>query len=232
MDAATGSAVGTPLDDEVLTRRTRLPLKPAPVALTGSRVRLEPLDLDRDVAALHAVSNGQPAALGERRVEAYDPDALIWRYMSGGPFARAGDLAGWLRPQVEAPNVLCLAVFDVATDRPIGAATYMANMPEHLKVELGSIWYSPLAQRTVANTEATYLMLRHAFELGYRRVEWKCDTLNQRSRNAALRMGFTFEGIQEYHYIVKGRNRDTAWFRILDREWPAVGAHLEGLLES
>ena len=230
-DAATGSAVGAMLDEDVLARRTRLPLKPDPVTLVGTRVRLEPLDLDRDVAALHAVSNGRPAALGERRVAAYDPDALIWRYMSGGPFARAEDLAAWLRPQVEAPNVLCLAVFDRTTERPVGAATYMANMPEHLKVELGSIWYSPLAQRTGANTEATYLMLRHAFELGYRRVEWKCDTLNQRSRNAALRMGFTFEGIQEYHYIVKGRNRDTAWFCILDREWPAVRAHLEGRLD-
>ena len=103
-------------------------------------------------------------------------------------------------------------------------------MPAHLRIELGSIWYSPLAQRTGANTEATYLMLGHAFDLGYRRVECKCDTLNQRSRNAALRMGFTFEGIQEAHYIVKGRNRDTAWFRILDHEWPAVKVRLEGLL--
>jgi RimJ/RimL family protein N-acetyltransferase len=218
------------LDDDVLARRARLPLKPAPVTLTGTRVRLEPLKLDRDVAALHAASNGQPAVLGERRVEAYDPEALIWRYMAGGPFARAEDLAAWLRAQVEASNALCLVVVDVATDRPIGVATYMANMPEHLKVELGNIWYSPLAQRTGVNTEATYLMLRHAFELGYRRVEWKCDTLNERSRNAALRMGFTFEGIQESHYIVKGRNRDTAWFRILDREWPTVKRHLERLL--
>jgi RimJ/RimL family protein N-acetyltransferase len=104
-------------------------------------------------------------------------------------------------------------------------------VPEHLKVELGSIWYSPLAQRTGANTEATYLMLRHAFGLGYRRVEWKCDALNERSRRAALRMGFAFEGVQEYHYIVKGRNRDTAWFRILDREWPTVKILLERLLD-
>ena len=231
-DLATGSAVGMPLGDDVLARRARLPLKPAPVTLTGTRVRLQPLDLDRDLAALHAVSNGQPGVLGERRVEAYDPDALIWRYMAGGPFARAEDLGQWLRAQVEAVNVLALVVVDLATERPVGVATYMANMPEHLKVELGSIWYSPLAQRTGVNTEATYLMLGHAFELGYRRVEWKCDTLNQRSRSAALKMGFTFEGIQEAHYIVKGRNRDTAWFRILDREWPAVKERLEGLLRS
>ena len=227
---AAGQAPGAELGDEVLARRTALPLKPDPITLVGSLVRLEPLDLGRDVGPLHAVSNGQPARLGDRAVDAYDPDRLVWRYMSGGPFAHAEDLARWLRTQVEAPNVLALCVRDAAFGQPIGAATYMANMPEHLKVELGSIWYSPLAQRTGANTEATYLMLRHAFDLGYRRVEWKCDAQNERSRKAALRMGFTFDGIQQYHYIVKGRNRDTAWFRILDHEWPAVQAHLESLL--
>ena len=107
----------------------------------------------------------------------------------------------------------------------------MNNSPADLKVELGGIWYSPLVQRTAANTEATYLLLEHAFALGYRRVEWKCDTLNERSRRAALRMGFTFEGVQEYHYIVKGRNRDTAWFSILDHEWPALRANFETWLD-
>ncbi|HLV37504.1 MAG TPA: GNAT family protein, partial [Spirillospora sp.] len=102
--------------------------------------------------------------------------------------------------------------------------------PQHLKVELGNIWYSPIAQRTGANTEAIYLMLEHAFGLGYRRIEWKCDALNERSRRAALHLGFQFEGIQEYHYIVKGRSRDTAWFRMLDREWPDVRQRLEALL--
>ena len=106
----------------------------------------------------------------------------------------------------------------------------MSNLPEHLKIELGSIWYSPLIQRTPANTEATYLMLSHAFDLGYRRLEWKCNALNERSRRAALRMGFQFEGIQDSHFIIKNRNRDTAWFRILDREWLDVKTHLEDLL--
>jgi RimJ/RimL family protein N-acetyltransferase len=121
-------------------------------------------------------------------------------------------------------------VCDVESGHPVGVANYMNNVPAHLKVELGSIWYSPIVQRTHANTEATYLMLKHAFELGYRRLEWKCDSMNQRSRRAALRMGFTFEGIQEYHFIIKGRNRDTAWFRILDKEWTDVKQHLENLL--
>jgi RimJ/RimL family protein N-acetyltransferase len=85
-------------------------------------------------------------------------------------------------------------------------------------------------QRSKANVESTYLLLRHAFDLGYRRVEWKCDSLNERSRRSALRMGFQFEGIQEAHFIVKGRNRDTAWFRILDREWPEVRERLERMI--
>ena len=226
------SQQGARLDDEQLARRESLPVKMAAVTLTGSVVRLAPLELERDVEPLHAVSNGEPARVGERQIEGYDADATIWRYMSGGPFSSAEDLAAWLRVQVEAPNGLCLCVFDAPTGQPIGVANFMSNAPQHLKVELGSIWYSPLAQRTGANTEATYLMLRHAFDLGYRRVEWKCDTLNWPSRRAALRMGFKFEGIQEHHYIIKGRNRDTAWFRILDHEWPAVKVLLERLLNG
>jgi RimJ/RimL family protein N-acetyltransferase len=225
-----GSVTGTPLSAATLARRAALPVKFAPVTLAGSFVRLAPLDLAHDVDALHAVSNGQPARLGEREIPAYDADAMVWRYMPVGPFADAEDLRAALRVQVEAPNGLCLCVFDVPTGQPIGAVNFMTNMPEHLKVELGSIWYSPLVQRTKANLEATYLMLGHAFDIGYRRVEWKCDSLNERSRRAAMRMGFQFEGIQEYHFIIKGRNRDTAWFRILDHEWPSVKARLEAML--
>ena len=148
--------------------------------------------------------------------------------MSGGPFASPDDLAGWLQGQLDAPNGLPLCVFDHSSGKQVGVVNLMSNVPQHLKIELGSIWFSPLVQRTPANTEAVYLMLKHAFELGYRRVEWKCDALNERSRRAALRIGFQFEGIQDYHhYIVKGRSRDTAWFRILDHEWDDVRAALE-----
>ena len=196
----------------------------------GQYVRLEPLWLERDAEPLYAVSNGSPIELNGRKIDAYDPDALIWRYMLGGPFTTLDDFIAYLHPQVEARNGLCICVFDAASGRQVGVTNYMNNFPQHLKVELGSIWYSPVAQRTPANTEATYLMLKHAFELGYRRLEWKCDALNERSRRAALRMGFQFEAIQESHFIIKGRNRDTAWFRILDREWPEVKAHLEGML--
>lgn len=214
------------LPDSTLANR-QLPLKPAPVTLEGRIVRLVPLDLARDLDALHAVSNGQPAALGDRSIEAYDADELIWRYMSGGPFASAAELGTFLQAQISAENGLPLCVFDQRTGHPIGVANFLNNVPSFLKIELGSIWYSPLAQRTGANMEAAYLMLRHAFALGYRRLEWKCDALNQRSREAALKIGFTFEGIQQYHMIIKDRSRDTAWFRILDHEWELVRANLE-----
>ncbi|MBN1964124.1 MAG: GNAT family N-acetyltransferase [Anaerolineae bacterium] len=218
------------LPDDVLNRRAILPLKPEPVVLAGANVRLEPFDPPRHLEALYAVSNGSSITWEERSIGAYDADALIWRYMFGGPFESLGAFGDYLDRQSDAPNGLSLCVVDIPTGRPVGIANFMNNVPEHLKIELGNIWYSPIAQRTRANTEGTYLMLRHAFALGYRRVEWKCDSRNERSRRAALRMGFRFEGIQEQHMIVKGRSRDTAWFRILDHEWPGVQAHLEGLL--
>jgi len=218
------------LPDDTLARRERLPIKPDSVTLEGERVRLMPLDPERDAAALYAVMNGSPITMGGRHVEAYDADVLIWRYLFAGPFASSDDFAVYLRGLVGLPNGLPLCVLDRATGQQVGIACFINNVPRDLKIELGSICYSPIAQRTGANTEATYLMLAHAFALGYRRLEWKCDALNERSRNSALRMGFQFEGIQEYHMIVKGRSRDTAWFRILDHEWGTVKAHLETLL--
>ena len=230
MHSAPNLAPAPLLPEEVLARRARLPLRPAPVEMEGRYVRLRPLELVRDVEALHAVSSGCALRLGLRSVPAYDPDEQIWRYMSGGPFARADELAEWLRPQLAATNGLPLCVSDASTGHPVGVACYIANAPEHLKIELGSIWYGPIAQRTHANLEATYRMLAHAFHLGYRRVEWKCDARNERSRRAALRMGFRFEGVQDSHLIIKGRSRDTAWFRILEAEWPAVKQQLEEML--
>src|SRR5262245_61372467 len=218
------------LSDEILARSAQLPRQVAPVTLTGHHVRLEPLALERDVEPLFAVSCGQPISLGQRSIGAYDADELIWRYLFSGPFVNSAEMAAYLRPQVEAANGLCLCVFDVATNRQVGVLNYMNNFPEHLKIELGSIWYSPVVQRTKANLESTYLTLRHAFDLGYRRLEWKCNALNERSRRSALRMGFQLEGVQDAHMVVKGRNRDTAWYRILDSEWPEVKARLEAML--
>jgi RimJ/RimL family protein N-acetyltransferase len=220
------------LSDEVLARRVQLPVKPASVTLAGKVVRLRPLDVERDKVALYAATNGSPIALNGRSVETYDADEMVWCYMPAGPFTTLEAFEGYLHRLADAPNALAFCVFDNTSGQQIGSASYMNNAPEHLKIEIGSVWYSPVVQRTGANTEATYLMLRHAFELGYRRVEWKCNALNERSRHSALRMGFTFEGIQDSHMIIKGRNRDTALFRILDREWPDVKKHLEGLLYS
>jgi RimJ/RimL family protein N-acetyltransferase len=195
------------LPDEVLARRKVLPRKPDGVTLTGTLCELRPLDLDRDLDGLFAVQN------------VADADELIWKWMKGGPFKNADGLYDYLAAQLDTPDMLPFTVHDRATDAPLGVAAYMSNHPLDLKIELGSIWYGPSAQRTGVSREATHLLCAHAFALGYRRVEWKCDANNTRSRRAALSYGFTFEGIQEAHMIVKGRNRDTAWFRILDHEW-------------
>ena len=104
----------------------------------------------------------------------------------------------------------------------IGTLSFMANSPANLKIEIGHIWIAPVMQGSGVIYEAVYLMLRHCFDLGYRRLEWKCDSLNERSRRTALRLGFQFEGIQQYHMISRGCNRDTAWYRILDHEWPSA----------
>lgn len=207
------------LPEEVLARRDQLPKKPAPVTLAGPLVELRPLSFDDDVRALHAVSNGEPFTLGARSIDAYDPEATVWRYMSGGPFADERALRDWLAEQDAAPDGRPFTVRDRATGTPIGVANLIANQPQHLKVELGSIWYGPIAQGTGASREVTLLLLAHVFSLGYRRAEWKCDARNTASRRAALSYGFSFEGIQDAHYIVKGRNRDTAWFRMLATEW-------------
>jgi RimJ/RimL family protein N-acetyltransferase len=214
----------TELSADVLARRDRLALKPMPVTLTGELVELRPLDVEADGDALHAVSSGAAFRIGARSVDAYDPDERIWRWMSGGPFADASALRGWLAHQVAAPDGLPFTVSVAGT--PVGVASFLANQPQHLKIELGAIWYGQIAQGTGVSAEVTHLLLGHAFALGYRRVEWKCDARNQRSRRAAIAYGFAFEGVQDAHYIIKGRNRDTAWYRMLDTEWPSFGKRL------
>lgn len=220
----------TELPADVLARCSQLPLKPAPVTLTGRLVELRPLDLDADVDALHAVSSGAPFRLGARAVETYDPDDRVWRWMSGGPFDSAGSLRTWLALQHHAIDALPLTVTVAGT--PVGVASFLANAPHHLKIELGNIWYGPIAQGTGVSAEVTHLMLDHAFALGYRRVEWKCDARNQRSRRAAVAYGFAFEGVQDAHYIVKRRNRDTAWFRMLDAEWQTFAGRLRARADA
>ncbi len=186
---------------------------PLPQTFTGRQITLHPLDVDRDVAELHAISHD-----GETAKE-------LWRFLPGGPFSDAAEQAAFLRDWQSRPDVIAFTVREASSRQAVGSISLMNVRPEHGVAELGNIWYAPGAQKTGANTEACFLLLRHCFEdLGYRRMEWKCDSLNEPSRRAALRLGFSFEGIFRQHMMVKGMNRDTAWFAMLDHEWPRLGA--------
>jgi RimJ/RimL family protein N-acetyltransferase len=186
--------------------------QPTPQLFNGQFITLTPLDVAADLAELFAISHGNAEAAQK-----------LWRYMPCGPFADVKEHAAFLREWQATPNVIAYVVRDAATKHSLGSISLMSIRAGHGVAELGNIWYAPSAQRTKANTEACYLLLRHCFEeLGYRRMEWKCNSLNTPSRNAALRLGFTFEGIFRQHMIVKGANRDTAWFAMLDHEWPQI----------
>lgn len=153
----------------------------------------------------------------------------VWTYMSYGPWPSRDVFTAWVAERAASSDPLWFTV--EREGRPVGMATMLNYEPDHQRLELGHIWYIPSAQRTSTNTEATYLLLKHSFEeYQCRRVEWKCDAFNQRSRAAALRLGFQFEGIFRQHMIVKGRNRDTAWFAMTDGEWPEVEARLRARL--
>jgi RimJ/RimL family protein N-acetyltransferase/8-oxo-dGTP pyrophosphatase MutT (NUDIX family) len=152
----------------------------------------------------------------------------IWTYMNYGPFAGETAMKEWLSQQAQSLDPLFFTVMDNHSGQPAGLVSYLNIVPGHCRLEVGHIWYGLVYQRTRVNTEAIYLMLARAFEeWGYRRVEWKCDALNGRSRRAALRLGFQYEGLFRQHLIVKGRNRDTAWFAMMDCEWSQVKANME-----
>jgi RimJ/RimL family protein N-acetyltransferase len=146
----------------------------------------------------------------------------LWTYLSFGPWPRRDAFDAWLNALQASTDPFAFVLRETASGRAQGMASYMRIEPQHRVIEIGSIWYSPSLQRTRAATEAMYLLARHAFEtLGYRRYEWKCNSLNEPSRRAALRLGFTYEGLFRQHMISRGRNRDTTWFSMLDAEWPA-----------
>jgi RimJ/RimL family protein N-acetyltransferase len=150
-----------------------------------------------------------------------DPDGDLWTYMSYGPFEDAEQFTAWLQGREASSDPLFYAFLRKSDRRAAGMGAFMRHDAPNGVIEIGHIWLSPGLQRTREGTETIYLMMRHAFEdLGVRRLEWKCDALNAPSRRAAKRYGFTFEGIFRQHYIVKGRNRDTAWFSMIDKEWP------------
>jgi RimJ/RimL family protein N-acetyltransferase len=190
---------------------------PARVTLEGARVVLAPLAAAH-ADALHAATHGP-----EREA--------LWRYMFSGPFADAAAFHADLEEKARSQEPLFFAVIEKTSGRALGYQAYLNIEPANRAVEVGWVVYSPALQRTAAATEAQYLFARHAFEtLGCRRYVWKCDDANAKSKAAALRLGFVPEGLFRQHMIVKGRNRDTAWFSMLDREWPARKAAFEAFL--
>jgi RimJ/RimL family protein N-acetyltransferase len=201
----TGQPIGPSVDDQPATR-------PGPMTLQGRFGRVEKL------SAAHAGDLWQA-------VQGHDN---IWTYMpSYGPFADAAAFAAWVAQRAVLDDPYSYAILD-AGGRTLGIFALMAIRPEHRVVEVGNVVYAPALQRTPLATEAQYLLARYAFEtLRYRRYEWKCDALNAASRRAALRYGFTFEGIFRQHMIGKGRSRDSAWYAMLDTEWPARKAAFE-----
>jgi RimJ/RimL family protein N-acetyltransferase len=191
---------------------------PVRVSLSGRYVNLEPLDAERHAAALW------------RAVKGHDE---LWTWLFDGPYASEADLRQAIEARQAATGFVFLAIVPVASGQAAGWASFMRMEPEHGAIEVGNILLSPALQRTTATTEAMFLMARHVFDdLGYRRYEWKCNAENLPSRRAAERLGFTFEGIFRQHMVIKGRNRDTAWYAMLDREWPARKRAFEAWLDS
>ena len=160
-----------------------------------------------------------------------DRDGRMWTYLGIGPFAEIEPFADWLRGAEASEDPLFLTVIDKATERAVGTCSFLRIDPQGGVIEVGWIAWSPRLQRAPAATEAMALMMARVFDtLGYRRYEWKCNALNAPSMRAAERLGFTYEGTFRQAAIVKGRSRDTAWFSILDREWPAAKAAFEAWL--
>lgn len=191
-------------------------LPPERVTREGRFARVEPLDAARHGRDIWAGGCDDPK---------------VWAWLAYGPFETEAAFLEWLKGRESLADPMYFAVVDVKTGKALGCATLMEIRPAVGVIEVGHIFFSPALQKTPVATEAIYLLLRYAFEeRGYRRFEWKCDNGNAPSRRAAERFGFTPEGVFRQHMIVKGRNRDTAWFSIVDGEWPAVKAGFEAWL--
>ena len=182
---------------------------PERITIRGRYVTIAPLDPELHGESLWAGTGGLQ-------------NAALWDYMPDGPFPERAAFDAHLRAKAASPDPKFFAIIDTASGGAIGHASLMRIDTKNRVIEVGGIMYSPRLKRTPGGTEAMYLLARYVFDdLGYRRYEWKCNALNAASRAAALRYGFSFEGIFRQHMIVKGRNRDTAWFSMLDSEWPA-----------
>jgi RimJ/RimL family protein N-acetyltransferase len=185
------------------------PPRPPRDPMIGRTCRVEPLDPAVHAADLHAANT-------------LDATHRNWTYLPYGPFATLEEYAGWLNAVTAAGDPMFHAIIDLTTGKAVGVASYLRIDPFAGSIEVGHLNYSPALQRTIAATEAMYLMMKRAFELGYRRYEWKCNALNLASRAAAQRLGLSYEGVFRQARVDKGRNRDTAWYAAIDKEWPAL----------
>lgn len=200
--------IGFPLDD------WKPPQRPPFEPMQGSYCRVERLHIATHAADLFAANS-------------VDTQHINWTYLPYGPFATLHDYRAWIERACLGDDPLFHAIVDLETGRAVGVASYLNINPQHGTIEVGHINYSPALQNTRAATEAMYLMMKRAFELGYRRYEWKCNALNQKSRDAAQRLGFSYEGVFRQHMVVKSRNRDSAWYAAVDSEWPTLQATFE-----
>ncbi len=198
-----GQPIGVPVPS------WRPPPRPPREALVGRFCRVEPIDPDRHAADLFAAN-------------ARDADGRGWTYLPYGPFATLGEYRAWIDAACLGDDPLFFAIVDGSTGHAVGVASYLRIEPAMGTIEVGHVRFSPLLQRRPAATEAMYLMMKRVFAVGYRRYEWKCDALNAPSRAAAERFGFSFEGIFRQAVVARRRNRDTAWFAVIDRDWPAL----------
>jgi RimJ/RimL family protein N-acetyltransferase len=197
----------------------RCALQPARATLRGSHVLVRPIVPETDAEPLFAVSHPP------------EGDLAIWTYLPDGPYESPEHLRSMLAWASTSNDPLYFTLAPLPDEQPLGIASYLRITPESGVIEIGHIWFGAQLQRTTAATEAIYLLAQHVFnDLGYRRLEWKCNALNAASRRSAERFGFTFEGVFRKHQIVKGRNRDTAWYAITDDEWPAIRVGYEAWL--
>ena len=193
--------------------------RPTNDPLRGSYVLARPFIPDTDSQPLYAASHPPTG------------DLATWTYLPDGPYESAEHLRGTLQWATTAEEAVYFALAPLAEERPLGMAAYLRITPEFGVIEIGHVWFGTGLRRTTAATEAIYLLVRNAIEeLGYRRVEWKCNALNAASRKAAERFGFTFEGVFRKHQIVKGRSRDTAWYAITDDRWPTIRSGFDAWL--
>jgi RimJ/RimL family protein N-acetyltransferase len=209
-----GQPIGFPLPDWQVCEH------PRGAIMEGKLCRLEPVDVDKHAHDLFAAFS-------------QDQDQRNWTYLPYGPFATEDELRSWMLSACLSDDPCFFSVIDLATGKAVGIASYLRIVPGVGVIEVGHIHFSPLMQGRPISTEAMYLMMRQVFDVwGYRRYEWKCDALNRPSCAAAQRLGFMFEGIFRQATMYKQRNRDTAWYSILDREWPTAKAVFESWMEA